>query len=72
MDHIDKILMTVATSHVKFGPSICAALIIVKNAINHYYSKTDQSNVYQIAMGKFLLYFTCQSKLMAFSTPSTT
>ena len=58
MDHIDKVLASASDSPFKFSVAIRAALVIGKNAINRYYNKTDQSEVYRIAMGKssFLLF----------------
>lgn len=52
MDHIDKVLMSASDSPYKFSVAIRAALVIGKNAMNQYYNKTDQSEVYRIAMGK--------------------
>lgn len=51
MDHIDKVLATTSNSH-RFSLPIRASLIIGKNTINRYYNKTDQSEVYRIAMSK--------------------
>jgi hypothetical protein len=53
MDHIDKILATSSDSPYKFSLPIRAALAIGKKALNKYYDKTDQSEVYRIAMGTF-------------------
>jgi hypothetical protein len=50
MDHIDKVLATTSEAH-QFSLPIRAALVIGKNTINRYYNKTDQSEVYRIAMG---------------------
>jgi hypothetical protein len=52
MDHIDKVLTSASDSPYKFSVAIRAALVIGKNAMNRYYNKTDQSEVYRIAMGK--------------------
>jgi hypothetical protein len=52
MDHIDEALTTNSLD-LKFEPSICAALGIAKKTLNKYYNATDQSDVYQIAMGTF-------------------
>ena len=52
MDHIDKVLASASDSPYKFSIAIWAALVIGKNAMNQYYNKTDQSEVYRIAMGK--------------------
>ena len=52
MDHIDKTLATASDSHT-FSLPIRAALVIGKNTINRYYNKTDQSETYRIAMGRY-------------------
>jgi len=52
MDHIDKVLASASNSPYKFSVAIRAALVIGKNTMNRYYNKTDQSEVYRIAMGK--------------------
>ncbi|KAN0137513.1 hypothetical protein V8E53_004564, partial [Lactarius tabidus] len=52
MDHIDKVLATMSNSHC-FSLSICATLIVGKNAINWYYNKTDHSETYPIALSYF-------------------
>lgn len=58
MDHIDKVLATTSDSH-QFSLPIRASLVIGKNTINRYYNKTDQSEVYRIAMSKYFpLFFT--------------
>jgi hypothetical protein len=51
MDHIDKVLATSSDSACRFTLAIRAALAIGKKAMNQYYNKTDQSEVYRIAMG---------------------
>ena len=55
MDHIDHHLATAATSNT-YNPAIKAALAIGKKTINRYYSRTDESEVYRIAMSKFSLH----------------
>ena len=50
MDHLDSQLATHASSK-KFPLSIKAALTIGKKTLNRYYDKTDQSEVFRIAMG---------------------
>jgi hypothetical protein len=52
MDRIDEMLDDSAgrTLH----PSVKRGLAFAKKVINKYYSKTDVSNVYRIAMGKVL------------------
>ncbi len=42
----------------KFSVAIHAALAIGKSAMNKYYNKTDQSEVYHIAMGQVFFYST--------------
>jgi hypothetical protein len=54
MDHIDTHLAT-ATQNTKYPVSIRAALALGKRTLNRYYNKTDQSEVFRIAMGKFYL-----------------
>jgi len=56
MDHIDKMLATSSDSLYKFSVAIRAALAIGKSAMNRYYNKTDQSEVYHIAMGLVFYY----------------
>ena len=50
MDHIDSVLATNAIDS-RYCLAIQAALTIGKKTLNHYYSKTDQSKMYRIAMG---------------------
>jgi hypothetical protein len=38
-----------------YHPSIQAAMKLARKKLNHYYSLTDLSEVYRIAMGKFLI-----------------
>lgn len=54
MDHIDTYLAT-ATQDTKYPVSIRAALAIGKQTLNRYYNKTDHSEIYRIAMGRFCL-----------------
>ena len=35
----------------KYLPCIRASIVLAKRTLNRYYDKTDQSNVYRIAMG---------------------
>ena len=53
MDHIDNTLATKSDSS-QFSLPIRAALVIGKNTINRYYNKTDHSEVYCIAMSKYI------------------
>jgi hypothetical protein len=50
MDHIDGVLTSNAISN-RYCLAIQAALTIGKKTLNHYYSKTDLSDIYRIAMG---------------------
>ena len=59
MDHIDEHLAT-ATIDNKYPLVIKAALVIGKRTLNHYYDKTDHSEVFRIVMGShffMLLHF---------------
>jgi hypothetical protein len=56
MDRIDEVLATNALDD-QYLISIKAALSMVKRTLNRYYSKTDLSDVYRIAMSKLLLGF---------------
>ncbi|TFY78225.1 hypothetical protein EWM64_g5786 [Hericium alpestre] len=49
MDHIDSSFTTDALA-TKYNPAICASLNIAKHTLNHYYTMTDLSEVYRIAM----------------------
>lgn len=59
MDHIDSVLVNAIVTgtdqkKVKLLISIKAALSIGKRTLNRYYDKTDLSEVYRIAMGKYI------------------
>ncbi|TFY76524.1 hypothetical protein EWM64_g7487 [Hericium alpestre] len=49
MDHINSSFTTDALA-TKYNPAICASLNIAKHMLNHYYTMTDLSEVYRIAM----------------------
>lgn len=51
MDHIDSVLATNAVNS-RCCLAVQAALAIGKRTLNLYYSKTDYSNIYRIAMGE--------------------
>ncbi|KAF8546726.1 hypothetical protein OG21DRAFT_1426280, partial [Imleria badia] len=55
MDHIDHQLQMFARDR-KYLPSICAAVtvLLVRKTLNCYYSLTDNSKVYRIAMSEHL------------------
>ena len=52
MDHIDRHLATVARTNT-YKPCIQAAVAMGKKLLNKYYSATDHSELYRIAMGEF-------------------
>ena len=51
MDHLDKHLATGLTG-ADYSLSICSAIRVGIKTLNKYYSKTDQSELYRISMGK--------------------
>jgi hypothetical protein len=51
MDHINEYLAT-ACQNMALSEAIRTALALGKQTLNRYYDKTDQSEVYRIAMGK--------------------
>lgn len=52
MDRIDEVLATGAVNS-QYSVSIQAALAMGKKMLNRYYSKTDYSEVYRIAMSTY-------------------
>ena len=54
MDHINDRLTTKALNK-NLSPAIRAALGLAKKTLNRYYSRTDDSQAYQIAMGTYLI-----------------
>ncbi len=52
MDHIDQHLATAARNNA-YKPCIQAAVAMGKKLLNKYYSYTDHSELYHIAMGEF-------------------
>ena len=54
MDHIDKHLTT-ACIDARYDPAIQAALAVGKQLLNKYYTLTDTSELYRIAMGIYFL-----------------
>ena len=52
MDYVDEVFTTSMLDHNCFDPAICAAVRLTKNTLNKYYSLTDSSKVYRIAMSK--------------------
>jgi len=57
MGLINDFLNTTSDLSSKFCIAIRAALTISKRTLDKYYNKTRESDVYRIAMGKFLFYF---------------
>ena len=57
MDYIDKVLATNVLNNVAFSHSIQATLVMGKKTLNRYYSKTNQSNLYQVSMNKCTIIF---------------
>jgi hypothetical protein len=53
MDRIDAMLSSSSTE--PLSPSVKHALSFARKIMDKYYSKTDLSNVYRIAMGMFLM-----------------
>jgi hypothetical protein len=53
MDRIDAMLHDFATT--PLAPSVKHALTFTRRLMDKYYSKTDLSNVYRIAMGMYLI-----------------
>ncbi len=54
MDHIDQHLATAARDNT-YKPCIQAAVAMGKKLLNKYYSYTDHSELYRIAMGELTL-----------------
>lgn len=54
MDHIDQHLATAARDNT-YKPCIQAAVAMGKKLLNKYYSYTDHSKLYRIAMGELIL-----------------
>ena len=51
MDRINEHLTTSA-KNMSYSTAIRSVLAIGKHTLNHYYNKTDQLEIYRIAMGK--------------------
>jgi hypothetical protein len=58
MDHIDQVFTNCIIKKEQLEPAIRAALGLAKQTLNRYYSLTDFSEVYRIAMGAFFLCYT--------------
>lgn len=57
MDHIDQFLATTAVDSENFNAAIRASIGLAKRTLNKYYSLTDFSDVYRIAMGPISIMF---------------
>jgi histidinol phosphatase-like PHP family hydrolase len=62
MDHIDQHLATAACNHTY--KCIQAAVAMGKKLLNKYYSYTDHSKLYRIAMSEFLSLVECRFTIM--------
>jgi hypothetical protein len=69
MDHIDRHLATAARDDT-YLPCIQAALSMGKRLLNKYYSSTDQSELYRIAMSKFQSYYDAPALIFVVLHPS--
>jgi hypothetical protein len=56
MDYIDQQLTAYSISPM-YSASIKASITLGKKTLNRYYDKTDQSEIYRIAMGKLMYSF---------------
>ena len=61
MDHIDTTFTKLVRPGSKTNPAIRVAISTAKQILNCYYSRTDDAEVYRIAMGEYtvtnILYF---------------
>ena len=57
IDYIDQELTTNALDSTKYSLPIRTGLAMGRKTLNCYYSKMDYSNVYRIAMSKYLNFF---------------
>lgn len=58
MDHIDQQLRTFSRDR-KYLPSVRAAVSLARKTLNRYYSLTDSSEVYRIAMSEQFVGLLC-------------
>jgi hypothetical protein len=61
MDHIDQVLASQCVDR-RYEPCIRAALAMSKKTLNRYYTLTDSSETYRIAMGIFLSLYCCSCR----------
>jgi hypothetical protein len=72
MDKVDRRL-SAASVNPAYSPAIRKACALAKELLNKYYSLTDASNMYRIAMGELQLLFSLDFySPHRFSPPSTT
>jgi hypothetical protein len=67
MGHIDEVLVA-NTADQQFSPPIRAALVMGKQTLDRYYTKTDLSDVYRIAIGASLSLLSDRGVLIAFQS----
>jgi hypothetical protein len=74
MDHIDATFTNGIIQKEPLHPAIRAAVQLAKKTLNRYYSLTDSSEVYRIAMGTFLQNYRTilLLKTSPYSSPPTT
>jgi hypothetical protein len=53
MDHIDATFTKLVRPGSKANPAIRVAISTAKQTLNRYYSRTDDAEVYRIAMGEY-------------------
>ena len=70
MDIIDKKLKTASEDHEKYDPAIRFACSLAKRLLNKYYSLSDASKLYRLAMSTFPSISSCVGALTLFSTSS--
>lgn len=66
MDYIDQQLVAYSLNP-RYSASIKASITLGKKTLNRYYDKTDQSEIYRIAMGK-LVYWIFESQYINLTT----
>jgi hypothetical protein len=63
MDHLDEHLASAIVTRT-YDPAIRAAVAIGKRTLNRYYDRTDQSDLYRIAMGMWLSIPSCKALIL--------
>lgn len=59
IDHIDQVLITASISHRKYDNTIRVACKLASRLLNKYYSLTNSSNTYRIALSTSPCMATC-------------